>query len=116
MDSFEKIRQLLREFVEERNWDKFQTPKNLSMALTAEAGELLEVFMWLNEKQVELLETKYPHLYQNAREEISDVLIYLIRIADVLNIDLLQAVQEKIQKNKNKYPVDKARELAKSLD
>ncbi len=116
MDSLEKIRQHQKEFIEERNWGEFQSPKNLSMALAAEAGELLEVFMWLNEKQVELLKIKYPHLYQNAREEISDVLIYLVRLADVLNIDLLQAALEKIEKNKKKYPIEKAHELLQSVD
>jgi NTP pyrophosphatase (non-canonical NTP hydrolase) len=110
MDSLEKIKIKQREFVKERNWDQFQSPKNLSIALAVEASELMEVFMWLNDQEIENLPSKFPALAQNAKEEMADVLVYLVRIADVMNIDLLSAVEEKMKKNRQKYPIEKGLE------
>lgn len=116
MEALEKIRNQQRQFVKDRNWEQFHSPKNLSMALSVEAAELVEVFMWLNENQISKLATKYPDRFQSAKEEIADVFLYLLRIADVLDIDLLKEAEEKFKKNEQKYPVEKGRELARSLN
>ncbi len=98
-----------RRFVKERNWEQFHSPKNLSAALSVEASELVEIFMWLTEAQ-----SYHPNLerLQNIRDEMGDIFLYLIRIADVLNIDLLQAAREKFIKVQQKYPLEKARAIA----
>ncbi len=114
-DKLAQIRALQRQFVKERDWEQFNTPKNLSKALAVEAAELMEVFMWLKEEQIADLPTKFPERFQNAKNEISDVFLYLLRIADVMNIDLLAAVEEKMKMNEQKHPIQKGLELAKSL-
>jgi dCTP diphosphatase len=101
-----------RQFVQERNWETFHNPKNLAAALSVEASELLEIFMWLNESQSL---NPNPTRLQNIRDELGEILLYLIRLADVLNIDLLQATREKFAKVEEKYPIDKSLALAKSL-
>jgi NTP pyrophosphatase (non-canonical NTP hydrolase) len=93
-------------FVAERDWDQFHSPKNLSMALAGEAAELLEIFQWLTEEQSRKLD---PAQKQAAAEEIADVAIYLLRIADRLDIDVETAIREKIALNARKYPVELAR-------
>lgn len=101
-----------RQFIKERNWETFHSPKNLAAALSVEASELLEIFMWLSDAQ-----SLHPNptRLQNIRDEMGDVLLYLIRLADVLNIDLLEATREKFEKVQQKYPIDKSLALAKSL-
>lgn len=99
------LQKQLREFARERQWEQFHSPKNLSMALTVEAGELQEIFQWLTEQQSAALNAQQR---QQASEELADVLLYLCRLADVLGIDLAQAAQEKLAINARKYPVDKA--------
>ena len=106
MSDLEQLRQSIQKFSAERDWDQFHTPKNLSMALAGEAGELLEVFQWLTAEQSENLD---PAGKDRARDEIADVLIYLIRLADKLDIDLVAAAQAKIRKNEERYPVAKAK-------
>jgi NTP pyrophosphatase (non-canonical NTP hydrolase) len=96
------LQQQLARFSAERDWDQFHSPKNLAMALAAEAGELLEVFQWLSEAQSERLE---PATKQAAAQELADVLIYLLRLADRLDVDLETAVADKIRINAAKYPV-----------
>lgn len=98
----------LRQFAEERDWQQFHSPKNLSMALAAEAGELLEVFQWLTDEQSRRLPDS-PADLQLAREELADVLIYALRLADVLDIDLDAAVEEKLARNQQHYPVHLAK-------
>lgn len=100
----------LREFAAERDWDQFHSPKNLTMALSVEASELMEHFQWLTEKQSSALP---PEKMQQVREEIGDVLIYLTRLADKLGIDLTVAAFEKLEVNRAKYPADKVRGSAK---
>lgn len=102
-----KIR--LRKFAEERDWDQFHSPKNFAMALIVECAELVEHFQWLTDEQSK-------NLAKETREEVSlemaDVMIYLIRMADKLDIDLLQVVDRKIEMNALKYPVDKSKGVA----
>jgi len=104
--SLEELRGALRQFASERDWDQFHSPKNLAIALSVEAAELLEHFQWTPDADSALLA---PDQHSNVREEIADVLLYLIRLADKLNIDVLAAATEKIQLNAAKYPVDRAR-------
>ncbi|MCJ2166262.1 MULTISPECIES: nucleotide pyrophosphohydrolase [unclassified Pseudodesulfovibrio] len=101
MDSLKKLNARHRRFVEERHWQKHQSPKNLVMALTGEVGELNELFMWLT---VEESWTVDGEKKQAVAEELADVLIYLTRIADELGIDLVAAAHEKCDLNERKYP------------
>ena len=113
MRTIADLQKQYRAFLAERGWEKFNSPKNLAAALSVEASELLEVFMWLSESQAASLK---PGRLQSAKDEMADVFLYLIRLADVLNVDLLEAAQQKFQKVIEKYPVDKARELAKAIE
>jgi NTP pyrophosphatase (non-canonical NTP hydrolase) len=108
--SLEELRDRLRAFALERDWDQYHTPKNLSMALVAEAAELIEHFQWVEGNQSHLLADKTR---QSVEEELADILIYLVRIADKLDIDLYQAADRKIGINARKYPADKVRGSAK---
>ena len=101
-----RLRAIVRQFVDERDWDQFHTPKNLSAALAVEAAELLEHFQWLQHGRIE--ELGADKLAQ-VRHEMADVLVYLVRLADKLDVDLLAAVEEKMVLNRAKYPADKVR-------
>ena len=99
-------------FAKERNWEQFHSPKNLVMALSGEVGELAEVFQWLNEEQSYLV-TDDSEKMKQAGEEIADIFLYLIRLADQLGIDVLEEAKEKMKKNEGKYPVDQCYGSAK---
>jgi NTP pyrophosphatase (non-canonical NTP hydrolase) len=102
----ESLRDLVRQFADERDWDKFHTPKNLATALAVEASELLEPFQWLTSgDKNELDEGKQAAI----RHEMADVLLYLVRLADKLDVDLYRACLEKIDINRAKYPAEKVR-------
>ena len=107
----EKIQEFQREFAKERDWEQFHTPKNLSMALSAEVGELLEIFQWLTPDQSDNL--KDSGKKNEVGEELADITYYVLRIADMMNIDLEKAVWAKMKKNAEKYPVSKAKGNAK---
>lgn len=100
----EKLQDRLREFAQRRNWEQFHAPKNLAMALSVEAAELLEHFQWLSEQQSEQLPADK---LEQIGFELADVFIYTVRLADRLGVDLDQLVQRKIQINEQKYPVEK---------
>lgn len=104
--SLEELRDALQRFASEREWDQFHSPKNLAIALMVEAAELLEHFQWVPETDSGVLT---PSQHAKVREELADVLLYLIRLADKLNVDLPAAAADKIRVNAEKYPVDKAR-------
>jgi NTP pyrophosphatase (non-canonical NTP hydrolase) len=110
MTELETLRDDLRKFAAARDWDQFHSPKNLAMALSAEAGELLELFQWVTEEQSRALA---PEARAAAAEEIADVLLYLVRLGDQLGIDPAAAARQKLVANAQKYPVDKARGIAK---
>jgi len=98
-----QIQQQLSTFAAERDWEQYHTPKNLAMALSVEASELVEIFQWLTpEQSAAIMESGEK---EHVEEELADILIYLIRLADKLDVDLEQAVAEKIVKNGVKYPV-----------
>lgn len=106
MSELLQLRELVRQFVDERDWDQFHTPKNLAAALTVEAAELLEHFQWLqNGRAEELGSDKLVEV----RHEMADVLVYLVRLADKLDVDLMAAVQEKMVLNRAKYPAEQVR-------
>lgn len=102
--------QELRNFAEERDWNQFHSPKNLSIALTVETAELLEEFQWLTEEQSRKLD---QDRLNRIKDEIGDVMIYLILLSDHLSIDPISAAFEKIEKNREKYPAQKVRGTAK---
>lgn len=104
------LRDELRRFATDRDWDQFHSPKNLASALSVEAAELLEPFQWLTEEQSRQLTAEQSAA---VREEMADVLLYLIRLADKLQVDLAEAAREKIVRNSAKYPVEKARGSSK---
>lgn len=106
--TFTSLQQALARFAVEREWEQFHTPKNLAMALAGESGELLEIFQWLTPVQSNEVMQDHERAMQ-VREEMADVLAYLLRLADVLDVDLEQALTEKIEKNHRKYPVHLAR-------
>jgi NTP pyrophosphatase (non-canonical NTP hydrolase) len=108
--SLEELRGALRRFASDRDWDQFHSPKNLAIALSVESAELLEHFQWILDTDSSSLA---PDRHAKVREEIADVLLYLVRLADKLNIDLLAAATEKLQINAGKYPVEKARGSSK---
>ena len=96
----------IREFAHAREWERYHTPKNLAMAMIVEAAELVEQFQWLTPEESATLSAEK---HEAVRQEVADVLIYLIRLADILDMDLLDAATAKIEINARKYPVDKAR-------
>ncbi|MCB1743986.1 MAG: nucleotide pyrophosphohydrolase [Gammaproteobacteria bacterium] len=103
MDIDELKRRLAR-FAAERDWDQFHSPKNLAMALSVEASELLELYQWLSEEQSRRT-AEDPVLFQRVCEELADIQIYLLRLADKLDVDLARVVDAKIAANARKYPV-----------
>ena len=101
-----ELTESLRKFAQERDWEQFHSPKNLAMALSVEVAEIVEHFQWLTQAESNHLD---PAKLSEIREEIADVMIYLIRLADRLGIDPVQAAKEKIRLNEKKYPVAKAK-------
>jgi NTP pyrophosphatase (non-canonical NTP hydrolase) len=99
---------LQRAFVKQRNWEKFHTPKNLSMALAGEAAELMELFQWLSAAESKGV-MKSSAKATAVSHELADVFYYLLRLADVLDVDLEQAFREKMRHNEAKYPVKLAK-------
>ena len=92
-------------FSNERDWDQFHSPKNLIMALTSEVGELSDIFQWLSEEQSKIENIDSKSL-EKTKEEIADVFLYILRIADKLNIDLEREAVKKIRINAEKYPIE----------
>lgn len=105
-----QLRDALRQFADERDWDQFHSPKNLAAALAVEAAELLERFQWLTEDQSRKLP---PEELARVREEMADVLNYLVRLADKLDVNLLEAARDKIKLNALKYPIETSRGSAR---
>jgi NTP pyrophosphatase (non-canonical NTP hydrolase) len=105
----------LTEFAEERDWEQFHSPKNLVMSLNTEVGELTEIFQWLSE--VESYQIKDdPEKMQHVGQELADVLMNLVRLSDVLGVDLDAAVQDKLASTKEKYPAELVRGQHKKYD
>ncbi len=100
----------LRAFAAERDWDRFHTPKNLAMALTGEAGELAAEFQWLTEDESLRLD---PERRERVRQEAADVFLYLLRLCDRLELDLVQAAFDKMDLNARRYPADRVKGSAR---
>lgn len=99
MDALSEMKCAIDDFARERDWEQFHTPANLAKSIVIESGELLECFQW-NEDEFDLAQVK---------EELADVLNYCMRLASVLDLDVRQIVLDKIEKNRTKYPVEKAK-------
>jgi len=105
-DSLQELRNRINHFVIERDWAQFHTPKNLAMAMIVEAAELVEQFQW--DTPAESIELT-PEKREAVSHELADTFVYLLRLAEVLNIDLIEAANQKINLNALKYPVEKVR-------
>mgnify|MGYP001551487164 FL=1 len=104
------LQQTLREFAKARDWEQFHTPKNLAMALSVEAAELLEIFQWTTaEESHTIMATKG----EDVRDELADIVVYCVRLADQLKVDLPSAIAAKMKKNAAKYPPELARGSSK---
>ena len=112
-DSLLQLRDALRAFAAERDWDQFHSPRNLATALSVEAAELLEPFQWLTDEQSRSLP---PDARAAVEQELADVLLYLVRLADKLDVDLAAAARAKIARNAEKYPVEKSRGSSRKYD
>ncbi|MCG6897602.1 MAG: nucleotide pyrophosphohydrolase [Thiocapsa sp.] len=112
-DSLDQLNNLLLEFARARDWEQFHSPKNLAMALAGEAGELLEHFQWLTERQSAALDAEKT---RHVAHEMADILIYLIRLSERLEIDLVAAAYEKIAINEARYPPAQVRGDARRAD
>ena len=112
-EALRALQQRLAAFAAARDWEQFHSPKNLAMALSVEAAELVEEFQWLTEAQSKALDAER---HERVRLELADVFIYLLRIADKLGVDLLQAADDKITLNEQKYPADRVRGDSRKYD
>lgn len=105
-DSLDELKATVNAFVEARDWTQFHSPKNLAMAMIVEAGEVVEHFQWMTEADSRALDAEQK---VQVGQELADTFVYLLRIAEVCGIDLIQATQAKIELNAKKYPVEKAK-------
>ncbi len=108
--TIDDLREELRQFVRARDWEQFHSPKNLSMGIAAEAGELLEIFLWLTEEASRTLDEARR---EQVKQEIGDVMIYLTLLADQLDLDPVACAQAKLRLNEQKYPADRVKGSAK---
>lgn len=111
--ALEPLTEALRRFAAERDWEQFHSPKNLACALAVEAAELLEHFQWLTEERSRNLP---PDERQAVAQELADVLLYLLQLADKLNVDLIEAAHAKLAVNAAKYPVERSRGNSRKYD
>jgi len=112
-DRIDLLRQKLKEFVSERDWDQFHSPKNLAMGLNIESAELLEIFLWMrDEESYHLNETKF----ENLKEELGDIFIYLLHLADKYELDLIECAEQKLVHNGEKYPAEKVKGSSKKYN
>ncbi len=108
--ALEELKLKLREFAKVRDWEQFHSPKNLSMALSVEAAELVEHFQWMTEKQSTELS---PQRHAAVAFELADIFIFLLRLSDQLNIDLMEITKRKMELNNKRYPVEKVKGSSK---
>ncbi|HLF91743.1 MAG TPA: nucleotide pyrophosphohydrolase [Anaerolineales bacterium] len=106
MSEIKKIQEKIRRFRDDRDWIQFHDPKNMAVSLIIEASELLEHFQWKSKEEVE---NYIKENVDEVQDEIADIALYLFELADNLGIDLIRAMERKIEKNEKKYPVEKAR-------
>ena len=111
--AIEELKIKLREFAQERDWEQFHSPKNLSMALSVEASELVEHFQWMTEEQSADLQ---PNRHAAVAFELADIFIFLLRLSDQLDVDLMEITKRKIELNNKRYPIDKVKGSSKKYD
>ena len=104
--SIMQLRDRVQKFVEDRDWSKYHNPKNLAMSIAIEAAELMELFQWVDDKETELM-VRDSSIFTRLEEELADVVIYCLSLANATSVDIAQAVVEKIEKNGQKYPAEK---------
>ena len=109
----QELKDLLLSFRDERDWKQFHSPKYLAEALSVEAGELLELFLWKNKEEIEDKIKSDPDFKTRVEEELADVINYCICFANVTDIDIFKISVDKTQKNKKKYPIEKAKGSSK---
>lgn len=102
MDNINDLNARIKKFNDDRDWNKFHTPVNLAKSIAIEAGELLECFQWNSEK----------YDVESVKEELADVMNYCIQMSQVMNFDLIEVINQKIDKTEKKYPVDKAKGIS----
>jgi NTP pyrophosphatase (non-canonical NTP hydrolase) len=105
-EALRALQQRVAAFAAARDWEPFHSPKNLAMALSVEAAELVEEFQWLTEEQSRSLDAERR---ERVRLELADVFIYLLRLADKLGVDVMRAAEDKVALNENKYPAERVR-------
>ena len=105
MDRLEELNQRIKRFNDDRDWNQFHTPSNLAKSISIEANELLECYQWSEDADI-----------ASVKEELADVMNYCLQLAQVLNVDIIDIIQEKMDKNEEKYPVDKAKGVATKYD
>ena len=106
--NLEELKAKVREFVEARDWTKYHNPKDIAISIGIEASELVEIFQWVKESEIDSVLSN-PEKLDNLREELADIFVYCLSMANSLNIDISDAIVEKIQKNMKKYPIDKVK-------
>jgi len=111
--NFAEIQNRLRAFAEERDWGQFHTPKNLAMAISGEAGELIEHFQWLTQTESESLSATVKH---EVALEMADIMLYVLRLCDVLQVNPEEAIEQKLIINEQKYPVSLSKGNAKKYN
>lgn len=108
MEDLNNIKEKIKQFHLERDWDKFNNPKDLVIALVSEVGELAECYRWLSEEEITRVHSNQDKK-KKIEEEIADIMIYLITLSDKTNINIFKVIEEKLEKNKKKYPVEKSK-------
>ena len=111
----ERLSVALEQFADDRDWHQFHSPKNLVMALTGEVGELTEIFQWMTEEQSRTA-THDANTAQQIKDELADVMLYLVRLSSVLGINMNEALTQKLQRNVENYPADKVRGSSKKYN
>jgi len=104
--NIEELRKIMVKFIEERKWEKFHNPKNISMSIAIEAAELMELFQWSNFEDIEKFKDD-EKIMENIRDEVADIFMYILSFTNSMNIDLSKAVVDKMKKNCLKYPASK---------
>jgi len=104
--TIQAVKDRVQTFIDQRDWQQFHDPKNLAEAISIEAGELLEQFLWLSSEESKCLPVEK---LEKAKEEIADVLIFLVYMSDTMGINLVEEVERKIEANRKKYPVNRSK-------
>lgn len=105
-----------KKFIDERDWSRFHTPKNLAMSISIEASELEELFQWHDNLDVDKLEGVDPEIKTEVKDELADIILYCLSMADKFNIDINEAVEEKLEKNKERFNLETSKEISRDLE